>query len=151
MDSGLYEKDFYAWARKNSELLRQGKMMEIDVENIAEELESMGRSEKRQLVNRLAVLLAHLLKWTFQPGFRSKSWKYTIKAQRRKVMALLRDSPSLKYDLEQKFKESYDDAVLIAAKEIGMEEEDFPKTCPFTYEQAMDNDFWPDQTFLRHY
>jgi hypothetical protein len=69
----LYEKDFYAWANKNAELLRTGKLSEVDAENIAEELETMGRSEKRELTNRLAVLLAHLLKWVFQPELRSNS------------------------------------------------------------------------------
>jgi len=144
MNTNLYEKDFYAWTIKNAELMRQGKLSEIDIENIAEELESMGRSEKRQLINRLAVLVAHLLKWKFQPGLRSRSWEYTIKEQRRKVISLLKDSPSLKQDHIQMFAEAYEDAVLIAAKETGIDETDFPKTCPYSFQQAISNDFWPD-------
>ena len=77
-----YEEDFYAWTTHNVKLLREGKLSEIDVEHIAEEIESMGKSEKRELLSRLAVLMAHLLKWKFQPARRSKSWALTIKNQR---------------------------------------------------------------------
>lgn len=89
MGTGLYEQDFYAWAKRNSELLRAGRLSEADVDNIAEELDSMGRSEKRALVARPAVLIAHLLKWKYQPALRSNRWKNTIKEQRRKVGKLL--------------------------------------------------------------
>ncbi len=78
-----YEEDFYAWALNNADLLRQGRFTEIDVDNIAEELESMGRSERRQLANRLEVLLAHLLKWRYQPARRGNGWRYTISECRR--------------------------------------------------------------------
>lgn len=77
-----YEKDFYAWAIHNAKMLRERRLSEIDIENIAEEIESLGKSEKRELLNRLAVLLAHLLKWKFQPAKQSNSWKFTIKEQR---------------------------------------------------------------------
>lgn len=96
MSRTLYEQDFYAWANRNAQLIRAGKLSEIDVENIAEELEGMGRSEKRAFINRLAILLAHLLKWHFQPALRSRSWQYTIRAQRDQLYDLLEDSPSLK-------------------------------------------------------
>jgi hypothetical protein len=69
-----YNKDFYAWLMKNADLLRQHKFNEVDIEHVAEELESMGKSEKRELTSRLTVLLAHLLKWKFQPALRSRSW-----------------------------------------------------------------------------
>lgn len=140
MDPNFYEIDFYAWIMKNAELMRQGRLSEIDAGNIAEELESMGKSEKRQSIHRLALLLAHLLKWKFQPGLRSQSWKYTIKEQRRQVMALLKDSPSLKNVIIEKFAEAYEDAVLIAAKETGLDEGTFPKVCPYSFEQAMENE-----------
>ncbi len=140
----LYEQDFYAWTIQNARLLRHGNLGEIDVEHIAEELESLGRSERRALVNRLAVLLAHLLKWRAQPGLRSNSWKYTIKEQRRKIEALLQDSPSLKHQLPEKFPEAYADAVLLAARETGMEEDDFPATSPYSMEQTLDWDFLPE-------
>jgi hypothetical protein len=91
-----YESDFYAWANEQATLLREGRFAEADVENIADEIESLGRSEKRDLVNRLAVLLAHLLKWQFQPVWRGKSWRLTIKEQRRRLSEHLDENPSLK-------------------------------------------------------
>lgn len=140
----LYDQDFYAWALRNADLLRQGKLSEIDAANIAEELESMGRSERRALVNRLAVLLAHLLKWRCQPGLRCNSWKYTIKEQRRKVCALLEDSPSLRHELHARFREAYADSLLLAAKETGLEEDAFPATCPYSLEEILSPEFWPE-------
>lgn len=140
----LYEQDFYAWAMHNAELMRQGHLSEIDVEHIAEELEGMGRSERRAFVNRMAILLTHLLKWTYQPTLRSNSWRYTIKEQRRKIGRLLKDSPSLKSELDESFSEAYADAVLAAAKETGMAEEAFPPVCPFSFELAMNGDFLPE-------
>ena len=79
MSNSLYERDFYAWANEQAALLRAGKLDSADIENIAEEIESMGRSEKRELINRLAVLLLHLLKWRFQPGLRGNSWRATYR------------------------------------------------------------------------
>jgi hypothetical protein len=102
-----YEQDFYAWAIHNAELLRQGRLSEIDVEHIAEELECMGRSERRELMSRLAVLLAHLLKWVYQPHRRSRSWRAAIEGQREDLKVLLEESPSLKPELEQKLNEAY--------------------------------------------
>jgi len=84
-----YEQDFYAWLITNVQLIRQGRFAEMDSENIAEELEAMGRSEKRALLSRWSVLLAHLLKWQFQPEKRSHSWKYTLAEQRRRILRLL--------------------------------------------------------------
>lgn len=144
MGTGLYEQDFYAWAKRNSELLRAGRLSEADVDNIAEELDSMGRSEKRALVARLAVLIAHLLKWKYQPALRSNRWKYTIKEQRRRVGKLLEDSSSLKRQIDALFSEAYKDAILLAAKETGLTEEDFPSRCPYTFEVVMDDSHWPE-------
>ncbi len=144
MDSGLYEQDFYAWAKRNSELLRAGRFSEVDVDNLVEELESMGRSEKRALVARMAVLMAHLLKWRYQPALRSNSWKYTIKEQRRKVGKILEDSPSLKHQMKALFSEAYEDAILLTAKDTGLTEEDFPSQCPYTLDRVMDDTFWPE-------
>ena len=84
----LYDKDFYQWTLYNAELLRQGKITEIDIQNIAEELESMGKSQKRELISRLAVLIMHLLKWQYQPEKRSHSWIETINEQRRQIVEL---------------------------------------------------------------
>jgi Domain of unknown function DUF29 len=139
-----YEQDFYAWTRHNAQLLREGKLAEIDMENIAEELESMGKSEKRELINRLIVLLAHLLKWQFQPDHRSSSWNGTIIEQRRQIKRLLQDSPSLNRLLNAELNESYLDAILDAANDTGMPQANFPLACPYTIEQLLDNGFYPD-------
>jgi len=138
-----YEKDFYAWAIHNAKLLREGKLSEIDIEHIAEEIESMGKSEKRELINRLAVLLAHLLKWEFQSERRSNSWKYTIKEQRLRLHDLLKESPSLKKSLEENVNHAYEHAVVIAVGETDLSERTFPKKCPFSLHEALDKDFFP--------
>jgi hypothetical protein len=141
---GLYDQDFYAWAMKNAELIRQGRFAETDLEHITEELESMGRSEWYELVDRLAVLLAHLLKWRYQPERRGNSWRLTIKEQRRRVGLRLKKSPSLKHEIDETLAEAYESAVLKAAKEMNVAESRLPPTCPFTLEQVLDRDYWPD-------
>ncbi|BAP56887.1 hypothetical protein THII_2590 [Thioploca ingrica] len=120
-----YEQDFYAWTRHNAQLLREGKLAEIDMENIAEELESMGKSEQRELINRLIVLLAHLLKWEFQPDHRSSNWNGNIIEQRRQIKRLLQDSPSLKRLLNAELNESYLDAILDVANDTGIPQSQF--------------------------
>lgn len=139
-----YEKDFYAWAIENAELIRQKKFEKIDFDNIAEEIESMGRSEKRGLISHLRVLIAHLLKWKYQPECRTNSWKSTIRNARYQIRELLEDSPSLKNEISLKLTKAYKDAIIIAADETGIIQEDFPKHCPFELENCLDNDFLPD-------
>jgi hypothetical protein len=139
-----YENDFYAWTNHNARLLREGKLSEIDVEHIAEEIESMGKSEKRELISRLAVLMAHLLKWKFQSARRSKSWALTIKNQRLELNDLLEESPSLKKELEGKSKYVYKRAVLIAAEQTGIDEDDFPVASPFTLKDCLKTSYFPD-------
>lgn len=140
-----YDKDFYAWALQSAELIRQGRFSEIDLENVAEEIESMGRSNKRELISRFAVLLAHLLKWQSQSERRSNSWKYTIEEQRFEISDLLEESPSLKYELDKQLEHAYQRALLIAVKETGISKAMFPKSCPFSLEQSLDPNFLPDQ------
>jgi hypothetical protein len=138
-----YDKDFYAWTQHNAQLLRKRKLSEIDIENIAEEIESMGKSEKRELINRLAVLLAHLLKWKFQPVRQCKSWELTIKEQRMELIDLLKDSPSLKHELENKLSHAYQRALLMAEKETGLEQKKFPKKSPFSLEKILQENYFP--------
>lgn len=138
-----YEKDFYAWTLHNAELMRQGKLSEIDVENIAEEIESMGRSDKRELVSRLAVLIMHLLKWQCQPKGHGSSWITTIKNQRIDITDLLDESPSLKHELDLKLSKAYEKAVINAADETKLSEKTFPTECPFSLEQCLDFNFFP--------
>ena len=139
-----YNKDFYAWLMKNASLLRQHKFSEVDIEHIAEELESMGKSEKRELTSRLTVLLAYLLKWKFQPALRSRSWKNTMLTQRIDILEVLEDSPSLKYELEERVVIAYEKAKLSAEDETGIDINNFPETCPFTVEELLKKDFLPE-------
>ncbi|HXZ17420.1 MAG TPA: DUF29 domain-containing protein [Roseiarcus sp.] len=141
--SNVYESDFYAWAMEQAALLRARRFDAADVDNIAEEIESMGRGEKRELVNRLAILLLHLLKWQFQPGFRSPSWNATIREQRIRLRSHMRDNPSLKSKQDESFGEAYELAVVGAARETGMPESAFPKSSPYSFDEAADETFWP--------
>jgi hypothetical protein len=138
-----YESDFYAWANEQAALLRAGKLSSADIENIAEEIESMGRGEKRELVNRLDVLLLHLLKWQFQPQFRSQSWRASIREQRIRLATHLKDNPSLKSKLDEAVGEAYQLAIIEAGRETGLPENAFPATCPYGFDQTMDPEFWP--------
>jgi len=140
----LYDTDFYKWTQSQADTLRTGNFAGLDVNNLIEEIESMGRGEKRELTSRLELLLMHLLKWQYQPNFRSKSWQLTIKEQRRRVDEHLSENPSLKGLLAEVYEKTYRFALLEAAKETGMEESMFPEQCPWTFTQAMDEDFWPD-------
>ena len=139
-----YNKDFYAWLMKNADLLRQHKFNEVDIEHVAEELESMGKSEKRELTNRLTVLLAHLLKWKFQPILRSRSWKNTILTQRIDILELLEDSPSLHHELGERITIAYEKARLNAEDETGIDKNEFPEICPFTFDQLLKKEFLPE-------
>ena len=139
-----YEKDFYSWLMNNAALLRQNRFAEIDAEHIAEELEAMGRSEKRELISRLSVLIAHLLKWKYQAPKRSRSWENTIIAQRMDIDELLEDSPSLQHGIQEKIDRSYEKAKLKAEDETGIDKKNFPDTCPFSPEEIFGRDFFPD-------
>jgi len=128
----------------NAGLLRAHDFTGLDAENIAEELESMGKQEKRALINCLAVLLTHLLKWKFQSPRQSRSWRNTIVTQRIDILALLEDSPSLKYETGGKIDTAYEKARLGAEDETGIEKENFPEACPFTLEEMLMRDFFPE-------
>ncbi|MFW6295672.1 MAG: DUF29 domain-containing protein [Halothece sp.] len=141
MNSTTYEKDFYAWTQEQANLLRTGKLHQIDWQNIAEELEDMGRSEKRQLESRLEVLIMHLLKWQFQPNLRSRSWELTIKEQRLRIERLLDENPSLKSNLDNALEKVYPLAILSAEKETGLSS--FPSTCPYHLSEILSSEFLP--------
>ena len=141
--SALYDQDFYAWSGQQTALLRAGNLAQADLENIAEEIESMGRTEKRELVSRLTVLLLHLLKWQFQPKKRGKSWQLSMDEQRFQTASHLADNPSLKARLPETITEAYHVAVIKAARETRLSKKAFPATCQYSFEQMMDDDFWP--------
>jgi len=139
-----YDKDFYAWSLHNAALIREGRLSEVDLENVAEEIESMGISSKHALVSRLTILLCHLLKWKFQPGLRSRSWELTIKGQRFEIEDLLNDSPSLKHELENKMNRAYEKALVNVERETGLNQNSFPKKCPFSLEEVLKTGFFPE-------
>ena len=140
----LYEQDFYEWSLKTADLVRQGRFAEIDIDNLAEEIESMGRGVKRSLKRRLEILLAHLLKWEYQDAFRTKGWRYTIFEQRAAIHELLDENPSLKTLVNELLGPAYKHAVEEAAEETELKPSTFPKACRWSFEQVMDKDFWPE-------
>ena len=142
--SALYDDDFYAWSSQQAALLRAGQLAQADVENIAEEIDSMGRTEKRELVSRLTILLLHLLKWQFQPKKRGRSWQLSVDEQRFQAASHLADNPSLKARLADAMAEAYHVAVLKAARETRLSKANFPAFCPYSFEQMMDEAFWPE-------
>ncbi|MBF0343767.1 MAG: DUF29 domain-containing protein [Nitrospirae bacterium] len=142
-EKSLYDTDFYQWTIYNAALLRQGRFSELDVENIAEEIETMGRSEKRELINRLSVLIMHLLKLQYQPQQHSKSWITTIGSQRTDIEFLLEDSPSLEHEIELIIEKAYERAKVRFQKDTGISQERLPDSCPYTFEQLIDDNFWP--------
>jgi hypothetical protein len=139
-----YQKDFYRWTEEQASLLKAGRLSELDSEHLIEELESMGASELNQLQNRLKALIAHLLKWQYQPSFRSRSWHATIEEQRLSLLGLIEDSPSLKNILDDRLLKAYPQGVLLAVKETNLDKKSFPATCPYTVRQLFDIDFYPE-------
>ena len=129
--------DFYAWTKEQAALLRSRDLDRLDCDNVAEELEDLGRSEQRQLQNRLAVLLQHMLKLEHPPEKASPSWTATIKEQRRRVNRLLEENPSLRGELAKTIAEAYQTAVTFASAETLIVEEDFPSECPWTVEEIL--------------
>ena len=140
-NDNLYDQDFYLWIETISKQLKAGKFAEIDLANLIEEIESMGKSEKRELKSRLIVLLMHLLKWQYQPEKRSESWRSTITEQRICIELLLEDSPSLQPLLIEIFADCYEKARLKASEETGIKLNFFPKESPFTLAETLKNYF----------
>jgi hypothetical protein len=142
-NAAAYDEDFFAWTEEQARLLRAGEFSQLDIANVAEEMEDMGRSIRRELRNRLSVLTMHLLKWRYQPGYRSPSWSGTISEQREQIADLISESPSLKPVLAQEFTKMYRSAVNKAMSETGLPEATFPADCPFTPDQILAADFLP--------
>jgi hypothetical protein len=140
----LYDRDFHQWTQVMADAIRSGNWADLDIENLAEELESLGRQQRQELRNRLGILLGHLLKWQLQPQHRSKSWRLTLREQRLQIRFLLKDNPSLKPYLAEAIEEGYALALLLVAKETPLEIEDLPDVCPYSLEEAIDDTFFPD-------
>jgi hypothetical protein len=139
-----YQTDYYGWTVEQAKLLKAGDWQDLDIENLIEEVEAMGRSEKRALESRLAVLITHLLKWKYQPVRRGKSWELTIKEQRLRIIKILRDNPSLKPEIESCFLDVYPFAVIQAVKETGIDENVFPTVCEWDLERVLTIEFLPE-------
>lgn len=143
-NSVAYDKDFFAWTQEQARLLREGELAGVDVENLAEEIEGMGKSLRRELRNRLSALLMHLLKWAYQPAFRSRSWSNTIVEQRKQIAAVIDEAPSLHALLGSELPNIHSLAVTKASSETGLDEASFPAECPYTPEQILSEDFLPE-------
>jgi len=146
-NTDLYEEDFFQWTQTTAALIRQGKWPEVDAACVAEELESLGKRDRRELASRLQVLVMHLLKWCYQPKRRvqGRSWRSTIRTQRLELRLLLRDSPSLRPQVPAFLVGLYPAARADACDETGLPETVFPQECPWTAEQVLDNAFWPER------
>jgi Domain of unknown function DUF29 len=142
----LYETDFYAWTQEQAELIRTGQWEQVDRLNLIEEIESLGRQERQELRNRLSVLIAHLLKWQYQPQQRSRSWLATIRVQRRDIARLLQENPSLKSDLEAAVTDAYENGRDLAMGETDLPAQQFPATCSYSMAELLEADFYPGES-----
>lgn len=146
-----YEHNFESWVNQHIALLQAGRVNELDVEHLIEELAGMAKRDRNELVSHLVILLAHLLKWEFQwrqlseawQQFSGKSWQHSILEQRYRIQAQLENSPSLKNYLAEAVDKAYPKAVILAAKETQLPISEFPTICPYLIEQLLDDDFYP--------
>jgi hypothetical protein len=141
----LYEVDFYAWTREQARLLRTHQWGQIDLPNLIEEIESLGKQQRQELRNRLSVLIGHLLKWHYQPQHRSRSWLATLRIQRLDIAELLEDNPSLKPYLEEALFKAYLKGVELAVGETDLPHRTFPTECPYSLTAILDSHFYPGE------
>jgi Domain of unknown function DUF29 len=139
-----YEKDFYSWTQEQAALLKDGRFSELDIDNLIEEVESMGRSEKRELESRLTVLLLHLLKWKYQEVRRGRIWQLSIDEQRIQFEETLNENPGLKPKLDEIVKKAYRLAVIQSSRETRISKAVFPECCPWNLAQLIEDEFYPD-------
>ncbi|MBE9117141.1 DUF29 domain-containing protein [Lusitaniella coriacea LEGE 07157] len=141
----LYETDFYAWTQEQAELLKHQQWSQLDLPNLIEEIESLGKQQRAELRNRLKVLIGYLLKWEYQASKRSRSWLMTIRVQRRDAQELLAENPSLKPYLEEAQQISYESGRDLAVKETNLPLKMFPTNCPYTMEEILRDRFYPGE------
>jgi Domain of unknown function DUF29 len=141
--SSLYSTDYAGWVEQTVELLRQGRLNEVDLEVLIEEVEDLGKSQRQALKSNLRVLLMHLLKWQYQPERQSNSWRSTIREHRNRILDILEDSPSLRNVLAESLDQCYRQARLQAADETDLEIKVFPEQCPYVNAQILNEDFLP--------
>lgn len=139
----LYEQDFYKWTQETSQLLKKGKFDQVDWENVIEEIQALGRSEKRAIRSYLIVVIKHLLKWQYQPEHQSVSWRVSIRNSRNHLLELLEENPSLRENfVVEAIVKVYKIAREEASEETTIFLDKFPKTCPYSLEQLLDTDFF---------
>ena len=146
MSANLHDRDFFAWTQQQAELMRMGRVDQLDIEHLIDEIESMGASERKELLSRLEVLLMHLLKWQFQPDFRGRSWQLTIQEQRQRLIDHLDDNPSLKNPdaFSASIAKAYKYALIGAQRETGLSKATFPAECPYSVAGIFDESWYPD-------
>lgn len=144
----LYDTDFFEWTQQQARCLRERRFADLDLDNLIDEVESVGGSDKREIESRLEALIAHLLKWKYQPGARSSSWRGTVVEQRRRLQRLLKASPSLRGYPGEVFPDMYLSGRLQAARETGIDFTLFPDTPPFTVTEALDANYMPKEPDL---
>jgi hypothetical protein len=140
----LYERDFYLWLEQQAALLRERRLDDLDVANLLEEIESMGRKDKKAIKSNLVVVLLHLLKHQFQLSRRSRSWLDSILERRQRLRDDLEESPTLRGHLAAVFPHAYDDARARAIIQTRLPQRAFPQTSPCTPEQVLDPKYLPD-------
>ena len=145
--SDLYELDFYGWTQQQAKFLQEGKWDCLDIPNLIEEIESLGKQQRQELRSRLGILLGHLLKWEFQPHHRSRSWFATIREQRRQILRVLKENPSLQPYLQEAIEDAYQSGLNLAVSETSLSYKVFPQECPYSPEQMLDSDFFPGREF----
>jgi len=141
-----YDEDVILWSEQQARLLRAGRFAELDIEHLADEIEDVGKTEKREFASRMAVLLAHLLKWSRQPRMRTRNWRLTIAVQRKRIALAIKVTPSLKAVMRDPDwrEDMWLDALAQASKDAGLAVEDLPAACPWTMDEAADPEFWPE-------
>jgi Domain of unknown function DUF29 len=128
----LYDQDFYAWIQRQIELLQSQQWQHVDIENLIEELDSLGKQQRQEVRNRLGILLGHLLKWRYQPEARSKSWRATIREQRQQICRHLAENPSLKPYLSEAIEIGYESGLNLVDRETPLDPDQLPQSCPFS-------------------
>ena len=141
--SNLYELDYVEWLESTSKHLKNREFESLDIENLIEEIETLSRSERREIESRLRILLMHLLKYKYQSTKRTNSWKYTIREPRLRIIKSFKDSPSLKNHFQTIFTETYNDARALASDETGLDIAAFPQDCPFDIEHILETEWLP--------
>ena len=136
-----YERDFYAWALEQARLVREGRWDAVDRDNVAEEIESLGREQFNKLASALRVLMLHMLKWDHQPGLRSRSWVLSIETQRLELADVIADNPGLRPRIPEAMARAYRKARLEAARETALDAEQFSRTCPYAWDDIVSRGF----------